>query len=246
MPINLLYLNAIVFPPGDTNAINYFHIANTHHHHHYFIASLPTTAATTVLTMSPRQSQHSLTSEDIIKDTPPVVVDNTNPLSEKPTPKDDAEDLYKPKTVKFWLVILSAIVSMFLVALDRTILATAIPRITDDFNSLGDIGWYSSGYMLTTAACQLLFGRIYRFYDLRWTFLACIAVFEIGSAICGAAPSSPVFIFGRAVAGIGAAGISTGSIMTIIPLVPLHKRPMFQCKCQKCTFDQIHPKLTFR
>ena len=180
--------------------------------------------------MSHRQSRHSLTSEDIVKDTPPVVVDNSNPSPEKPTPKDDSEDLYKPKTIKFWLVILSAIVSMFLVALDRTILATAIPRITDNFNSLGDIGWYSSGYMLTTAACQLLFGRIYRFYDLRWTFLACIAIFEIGSAICGAAPNSPVFIFGRAVAGIGAAGISTGSIMTIIPLVPLHKRPMFQCK----------------
>jgi Major Facilitator Superfamily len=136
---------------------------------------------------------------------------------------------YKPKTLKFWLIMLSAFISVFLVALDRTILATAIPRITDDFKSLGDIGWYGSAYLLTTAAFQLSFGRIYRFYDLKWTFLICILIFEVGSAICGAAPNSPVFIFGRAVAGVGEAGITTGSMMTIIPMVPLHKRPLYQC-----------------
>lgn len=158
---------------------------------------------------------------------------NSVQVSEKPaangaaTPDD--EEFYKPKTLKFWLVILSTFISMFLVALDRTILATAIPRITDEFKSLGDIGWYGSAYMLTTAAFQLVFGRIYRFYDLKWTFLVCIVIFEVGSAICGAAPSSPVFILGRAIAGVGSAGIMTGSMMTIIPLVPLHKRPMYQC-----------------
>ena len=62
---------------------------------------------------------------------------------------------------------LSNFVAMFLVALDRTIIATAIPRITDEFGSLGDIGWYGSAYMLTTAASQLLFGRVYKFYNLK-------------------------------------------------------------------------------
>ncbi|KAJ0168663.1 hypothetical protein CTA2_2361 [Colletotrichum tanaceti] len=80
---------------------------------------------------------------------------------------DEAEENFKPKTVTFWLVILSNFVAMFLVALDRTIIATAIPRITDEFQSLGDIGWYGSAYMLTTAASQLVFGRIYKFYNLR-------------------------------------------------------------------------------
>ncbi|RDA95262.1 hypothetical protein CP533_1848 [Ophiocordyceps camponoti-saundersi (nom. inval.)] len=146
----------------------------------------------------------------------------------KPLTRDETEENYKPKTFKFWLIVLSAFVSMFLVALDRTILSTAIPRITDDFRSLGDIGWYGSAYMLTTAAFQLLFGRIYKFYDLRVTFLWCIVVFEVGSAICGAAPTSPIFILGRAIAGLGSAGITTGTMMIIIPMVPLHKRPMFQ------------------
>ena len=156
------------------------------------------------------------------------------PQVEKPAPQGpafakEAEENYKPKTFKFWSIMLSAFISMFLVALDRTIIATAIPRITNDFHSLGDIGWYGSSYMITTAACMLVFGRIYRFYDLRWTFLACILLFEVGSALCGAAPNSVAFIIGRAIAGAGSAGITTGSMMTIIPMVPLHKRPLFQC-----------------
>ncbi|KAK8929657.1 hypothetical protein H634G_04030 [Metarhizium anisopliae BRIP 53293] len=154
--------------------------------------------------------------------------DVESPQTQRPGYDPEAERNYQPKTLKFWLIVLSVFVSMFLVALDRTILATAVPRITDEFKSLGDIGWYASAYMLTTAACQLLFGRVYKFYSTRRTFLATIVVFEVGSALCGAAPSSPAFIVGRAIAGVGAAGIWTGSMMAIIPMVPLHKRPMFQ------------------
>ncbi|KAH8735629.1 major facilitator superfamily domain-containing protein [Ilyonectria robusta] len=160
--------------------------------------------------------------------TSPIEPDVETPAPSGPAFDKEAEENYKPKTLKFWLIILSAFVSMFLVALDRTILSTAIPAITNEFNSLGDIGWYGSAYMLTTAAFQLVFGRIYKFYDLRLSFLACIILFEVGSALCGAAPNSEAFIVGRAIAGIGSAGIMTGSMMTVIPMIPLHKRPMFQ------------------
>ncbi|KAF7558973.1 hypothetical protein G7046_g5179 [Stylonectria norvegica] len=149
------------------------------------------------------------------------------PAPNRPAYDDEAAKNYKPKTIKFWLVMMSAIVSMFLVALDRTIISTAIPEITNEFDSVGDIGWYASAYMLTSAAFQLVFGRIYRFYDLKWTILTCIGIFTVGSTICGAAPNSNAFIVGRAIAGIGSSGITTGSIMTIMPMVPLHKRPMF-------------------
>lgn len=79
-----------------------------------------------------------------------------------------AVDLYQPKSLKFWLILVSNFLAMFLVALDRTIVATATPRITDDFHSLGDVGWYGSAYMLTTAASQLLFGRLYKHYNMKW------------------------------------------------------------------------------
>ncbi|KAK4458481.1 major facilitator superfamily domain-containing protein [Cladorrhinum samala] len=125
-------------------------------------------------------------------------------------------------------MILCNFLALFLVALDRTIVATAVPRISDEFKALGDIGWYGSSYMLTTACAQLVFGRIYKNYDLKWTFLISIVVFEVGSAICGSAPNSPVFILGRAIAGLGSAGIFSGTLLALIPMVPLHKRPAFQ------------------
>ena len=90
------------------------------------------------------------------------------PAEAKPRGPTSIPDLYKPKTLKFWLILLSNFLALFLVALDRTIISTAVPRITDDFKSLGDIGWYGSAYMLTTSASQLIYGRVYKFYDMKW------------------------------------------------------------------------------
>ncbi|KAK9477924.1 efflux pump antibiotic resistance protein [Lipomyces japonicus] len=117
--------------------------------------------------------------------------------------------------------------AVFLVALDRTIIATALPRITDDFHSIEDIGWYGSSYLLTSCSFLLTFGRFYTFYCPKWVFLIAIGLFEIGSAICGAAPSSTSFIVGRAIAGLGSCGIFSGAIVIITDSVPLQKRPMY-------------------
>jgi MFS family permease len=92
------------------------------------------------------------------------------------------------------------------------IVTTAIPKITDDFRSAGDIGWYGSAFFLTSCAFQLFLGKVYAIFSVKFTFLASIMVFEIGSAICGAAPNSLAFILGRAIAGIGSAGIFSGAV----------------------------------
>lgn len=60
------------------------------------------------------------------------------------------------------------------------------------------------------------------------TFLTCVVIFEVGSTICAAAPNSPVLIVGRAIAGLASAGIFSGSMLIMIPMIPLHRRPMFQ------------------
>lgn len=82
--------------------------------------------------------------------------------------------------------------------------------------------------MLTNCAFQLSFGKLYTFYSVKTVFLTAIALFEIGSAICGAAPSSVVFIVGRAISGVGSAGIMSGAITVIVYAVALHRRPLFQ------------------
>ncbi|KAK7049109.1 major facilitator superfamily transporter [Favolaschia claudopus] len=126
------------------------------------------------------------------------------------------EETY-PRGLKLVTLTFALGLSCFLVALDNTIISTAIPKITDTFNSLQD----------TTAGTQLLFGKLYTHFSIKWVYVASIALFEIGTLLCGAAPSSSIFIVGRAVAGVGNAGIFSGALVIIANSVPLAKRPLY-------------------
>ena len=114
--------------------------------------------------------------------------------------------------------------STFLGALDATIIGTAIPTITKDFHSLDDVSWYNSVFLLTLCAFQLPYGRAYTLLSTKWTFVSAIVIFEAGSAVSGAAPSSVALIVGRAVQGLGAAGIYSGAFIIIAETTPLEKR----------------------
>ncbi|KAI4696805.1 uncharacterized protein J4E88_000984 [Alternaria novae-zelandiae] len=163
---------------------------------------------------------HSMSDEPF--DEPPTVYDIER---QRGAPK--APSPY-PSTAKTAIIMLSLYISIFLVALDRTIIGPAIPAITNEFSSIGDIGWYGSAYMLTAAGFILLYGRIYTFFPTKPVFLSGIFLFELGSIICGAARNSNMLIVGRAVAGLGSSGIFTGAILIMFNTVPLAKRPMLQ------------------
>ncbi|KAL4883844.1 major facilitator superfamily domain-containing protein [Aspergillus karnatakaensis] len=147
-------------------------------------------------------------------------VEETNHADEEPEPK-------YPSLFKLVLITTGLCLAVFCLALDNTILTTAIPKITDDFQSLSDVGWYGSAYFLTTCALTLVFGKLYTFYPIKWTFLAALGFFELGSLICGVAPNSVALIIGRAIAGIGAAGLFAGAILIISQSVPLRQRPIY-------------------
>ncbi|KAI4128159.1 MAG: hypothetical protein LQ338_002861 [Usnochroma carphineum] len=172
-------------------------------------------------------------------DTPPM---RTEPPNDNETqtekvemsPVQEAEALEKPSDeaeyptgAKLAIITISLCLSVLLMALDNTIIATAIPRITDHFNSLDDVGWYGSSYLLTTCAFQLLFGKFYTFFSIKWVYLVAIGIFELGSLVCGAAPTSVALIIGRAIAGIGSAGIFAGALVIVAYTVPLHQRPIY-------------------
>lgn len=103
----------------------------------------------------------------------------------------------------------------------------AIPRITDDFHASNDVGWYGSAYLVTAGALQPIYGRIFIAFDIKWSFLGALGIFELGSLICGVAPNSVALIVGRAIAGWGSAGILTGSFVIVAHAVPLQRRPVF-------------------
>ncbi|KAL2194039.1 major facilitator superfamily domain-containing protein [Corynascus similis CBS 632.67] len=145
-------------------------------------------------------------------------------LEQTPTREDGTE---YPTGLTLGLIVLALCLSVFTMALDNSIIATAIPKITDQFHSLPDVGWYASSYLLTTAALQLLFGRFYTFFSIKYVFLIAIGLFEVGSLICGVAQNSVTLIVGRAVAGVGAAGIFSGALTILAYSVPLAKRPVY-------------------
>ena len=167
---------------------------------------------------------------------PPVTEKNEHELSKSTeatekgaeTPKDPGNDEPEfPTGLKLVTITIALCFTVFCVALDNTIIATAIPRITDNFRDLGDVGWYASAYLLTNCTFQLLFGKFYSLFSIKWTFLTALAIFEIGSLICGVAPNSVALILGRAIAGLGAGGLFSGSLIIVAYTVPLAKRPIY-------------------
>ncbi|KAL2127187.1 hypothetical protein VTI74DRAFT_11196 [Chaetomium olivicolor] len=121
------------------------------------------------------------------------------------------------------VVTLSVVV--FLIFLDASIISTAIPHITDDFHSVQDVGCYISSYQLTNAIFQPLAGKVYQRFNAKTWFIVFLLVFEAGSLTCGVAGSSALLVAGRAIAGMGAAGITNGALTIVAYAAPLNKRP---------------------
>ncbi|KAF2015868.1 MFS general substrate transporter [Aaosphaeria arxii CBS 175.79] len=157
----------------------------------------------------------------------PSVEPDTKQPQEKAENSDDEDNFEYPKAWRLTVISIALCLSVFCMALDNTIIATAIPRITDQFKTLNDVGWYGSSYLLTTCATQLIYGKLYTFYSIKWVYISALFIFELGSLICGVAPNSTALIIGRAIAGVGAAGIFSGAILIIASTVPLRQRPTY-------------------
>ncbi|GAD91480.1 MFS multidrug transporter [Paecilomyces variotii No. 5] len=134
--------------------------------------------------------------------------------------------------LKLFILLRSVTLVLFLMMMDISIVSTATPRITSDFKSLPDVGWYGSAYQLASASLQPLTGKFYTYFKSKacifqdpWTFLAFFGIFELGSLICGVATSSKMLIVGRAVAGMGSSGLQNGALTIIATAVPMQKRP---------------------
>ncbi|KAM3075467.1 hypothetical protein ACMFMG_007614 [Clarireedia jacksonii] len=160
--------------------------------------------------------------------TPPSRDSKKSPMAITEPEKKQEPLVDYPSTQKRILIMLAGYLAVFLISLDQNIISTAIPKITDEFHSLSDIGWYGSAYVLTMCSFQLLVGKICKYYPAKPIFLGSILLFEVGSAICGAAPSSDVFIFGRAVAGLGSSGLYSSLMVIMFHVVPIQQRPIYQ------------------
>ncbi|KAI0912809.1 MFS general substrate transporter [Ustulina deusta] len=132
-----------------------------------------------------------------------------------------------PSTWKATLLTIGLCLVTFATAVDNTIIATAIPSITEEFHSLNDIGWYASSYLLASTALQPSFGKVYTHFNIKWVYLAALVVFEVGSVVAATAKSSIVLIIGRVVAGLGGGGLTSGGSTILSQAVSIEKRAVF-------------------
>ncbi|KAM0514597.1 hypothetical protein ACHAPE_006592 [Trichoderma viride] len=132
-----------------------------------------------------------------------------------------------PVGAKFWFTVLSLVILLILGGLDGNIVATAVPSITDYFHTVADVGWYLSAYKLCVCSFQFLFGKLYNIFPIKRVLLTAIVTFLVGSVLSSTARSSSMFIVGRAVTGLGAAGIFAGAFTAAVHIMPLRWRPVF-------------------
>ncbi|KAJ5537644.1 Aspyridones efflux protein [Penicillium frequentans] len=116
-------------------------------------------------------------------------------------------------------------IANIMVALDSSILATALPTISSNFGSTNDIGWYGSSYLLAQMASQPIWGMIYTCFEPKRTYLLSLVIFGVGSVLCAVSPISACLILGRSVTGFAASGLLAGSLSIFGQVVPLRQRP---------------------
>jgi EmrB/QacA subfamily drug resistance transporter len=113
------------------------------------------------------------------------------------------------------LVLASVMLAMFMVAIEATIIATAMPAIVAKLGGFSLYTWVFSGFLLTQAATTILFGKLADLYGRRPVLIAGIVMFLIASILCGLAWSMPALIAFRLLQGLGAGSIAPIT-MTIV------------------------------
>jgi len=113
------------------------------------------------------------------------------------------------------IVMLAVMSGLFLVALDQTIIATALGAIVNEFKSFSSLGFVVTAYMLTTTITTPLAGKLSDMYGRRPMLLIGVSVFALGSLLAGMSPSIEWLIAWRALQGIGG-GIITANAFTIV------------------------------
>lgn len=125
-------------------------------------------------------------------------------------------------------VLAAVMLSTSLVALDATVLATAVPSIVKELGGFAQFPWLFSAYLLTQAVTVPLYGKLADVVGRRPVMLFGIGVFLAGSVLCGLAWSMPVLILARALQGIGAGAVLPMSITMVGDLYTVEERARVQ------------------
>jgi hypothetical protein len=135
-----------------------------------------------------------------------------------------------PRDVHGWkwtLVVMSILSSIFLFALDNTVVADIQPAIIETFGDVDRLPWLSVGFLLGAASTNLIWGKLYSQFNGKWMYCGCVLFFEVGSAICGGANNMTTLIIGRALCGVSGSGMYVGVMTLLSVTTTIQERPMY-------------------
>jgi EmrB/QacA subfamily drug resistance transporter len=113
------------------------------------------------------------------------------------------------------IVMMAVMSALFLFALDQLIIATALGKIVEDFNSFSSLSWIVTAYLLTSTIATPIAGKFSDMFGRRMVLLVGITIFTLASLLSGSAGDINQLIFWRAVQGIGG-GIITANAFAVI------------------------------
>src|SRR5262249_48054831 len=118
--------------------------------------------------------------------------------------------------------------ALWLAALDQTVVSTALPTMVGDLGGLSYLSWVVTAYLLTSTVAGPLYGKFGDLYGRKIVLQVAIAVFLVGSALCGFAQNMVQLIAFRALEGIGGGGLIVITIAVIGDLIPPRERGRYQ------------------
>jgi EmrB/QacA subfamily drug resistance transporter len=113
------------------------------------------------------------------------------------------------------IIMVSVMAAMLLVALDQTIISTALGKIVEQFNAFDSLSWIVTAYLLTTTITVPIAGKFSDLFGRRLILLIGVAVYTAGSLLSGTSADVVQLIAWRALQGIGG-GIITANAFTIV------------------------------
>ncbi|KAI8940160.1 hypothetical protein NX059_003869 [Plenodomus lindquistii] len=119
------------------------------------------------------------------------------------------EDIPERSELKIALIMFSLCVAVLLVALDITIVTTALPTISEEFNSASGYTWVGSAYLIAQSAATPIWGKVSDIFGRKPILLVTNAIFFVGSLIAGLSVNIDMLIAARVIQGIGGGGLIT-------------------------------------